>query len=104
MSKLKSNETMRHNIYAVVRLFAGNLVHVVTTYSLGGSHANKHHTPSPTQGRCKNQPQMRVQVTRNLLELPFAAPTGNRHKNPSQSPFDDIGIFTKAPVSVQAFL
>jgi hypothetical protein len=55
VSNEKSNEIMRHNIYPVVRLLAGNLVHVVMTHSLGGSRTNRHHTPNPTQEHHKNQ-------------------------------------------------
>ena len=53
-------------IYLVVRLLAGNLVYVVTTHSLGGSRANRHHMPSPTLGHRKNHNKMRVYKSREI--------------------------------------
>jgi hypothetical protein len=35
------------NFSSEVHLLAGKLVPVVTIYSLGGSRANRHHTPNP---------------------------------------------------------
>ena len=68
----------------MVRLLAGKLVHVVARYSLGGSLANRPHTPSPTQGRYKNHMSEDTQATSNPLELPFAILLWGRNKHPSQ--------------------
>ena len=37
-------------IFTKVHLLAGKLVPVVAIHSLGGSHANRHHTPNPQSG------------------------------------------------------
>ena len=63
-------------IYPVVLLLASNLVHIVTTYSLGGSRANRHHTPSPTLGPHKTNTNEDPQATSNPLELPFVISRG----------------------------
>ena len=41
---------MNTKIFTEVHLLAGKLVLVVVIHSLGGSHANWHHTPNPQYG------------------------------------------------------
>jgi hypothetical protein len=72
----------------MVRLLAGNLVHVVTMHSHGGSQANRHHTPSLIVGRHKIEPtkERGLNATSNLLELPFALQQGIGTRSPHKSP------------------
>jgi len=76
---------MRHVDFSPeVHWLAGKLVHVVVTHSLGGSHANRHHTPNPQLGATQPTQDEDPQTTCNQLELPLALHRG-RHKNASQS-------------------
>ena len=59
------------------------LLPVVAIHSLGGSHANRHHTPNPQLGVAQPTQDEDPQATRNPLEFPLALHRG-RHKNPSQ--------------------
>jgi hypothetical protein len=67
-----------------VHLLAGKLVPAVAIHSLGGSHANRHHTPNPQLGAAQPIQDEDPQATHNPLELPLALHLG-RHKNLSQS-------------------
>ena len=67
-----------------VHLLAGKLVPVVVIHSLGGSRANRHHTPNPQPSVAQPTQDEDPQATRNSLGLPLALRRG-RHKNPSQS-------------------
>ena len=67
-----------------VHLLTGKLVPVVAIHSLGGSRANRHHTPNPQPGATQSTQDEDSQATRNPLELPLALHEG-RHNNPSQS-------------------
>ena len=55
---------MTINFSSEVHLLAGNLVSVVVIHSLGGSHANRHHTPNlqlgATQPTQDEDPQARA--------------------------------------------
>ena len=73
------------NFSSKVHLLVGKLVPVVAIHSLGGSRANRHHTPNPQPGAAQSTQDKDPQATRNPLELPLALRRG-RHKNPSQSP------------------
>ena len=66
-----------------VHLLAGKLVPVVAIHSLGGSRANRHHTPNPQSDAAQPAQDGDPQATSNPLELSLALHQG-RHKNPSQ--------------------
>ena len=70
------------NFSSEVYLLADKLVLVVAIHSLGGSRANRHHTPNPQLGAAQPTQDEDPQVMRNLLELPLELRRG-RHKNPS---------------------
>ena len=72
------------NFSSEVHLLAGKLVPIVAIHSLGGSHANRHHTPNPQLGAAQPTQDEDPQATRNPLELSLALHRGS-HKNPSQS-------------------
>jgi hypothetical protein len=65
------------------------LLHVVETHSLGGSCANRHHTPSPTQGHRKNTrkgTQSHEQSTRvTFRDLPRGIGTRTPHNHHDRS-------------------
>jgi hypothetical protein len=65
-------------------LLAGKLVSVVAIHSLGGSRANRHHTPNPQSGASEPTQDEDPQATHNLLELSLVL-CQERHKNPSES-------------------
>ena len=48
---MNTNEILGDNddtrFFTEVHLLAGKLVPIVVIHSLGGSHANRHHTPNP---------------------------------------------------------
>ena len=67
-----------------VHLLGGKPVPIVVIHSLGGSRANRHHTPNPQPGAAQPIQDDVPQATRNPLELSLALYRG-RHKNPSQS-------------------
>ena len=71
-------------IFTEVHLLAGKLVPVVAIHPLGGSRANRHHTPNPQPGAAQPTQDGDPEATHNPLELPLAFHRG-RHKNPSQS-------------------
>ena len=70
------------NFSSEVHLLAGKLVFVVAIHSLGGSRANRHHTPNLQPGATQSRQDEDPQATRNLLELPLVL-CQERHKNPS---------------------
>ena len=70
--------------FTEVHLLADKLVPVVAIHSLGGSRANRHHTPNPQSGAAQPTQDEDPQAMRNPLELPLALRRG-RHKNSSQS-------------------
>ena len=67
-----------------VHLLAGKLVPVVAIHLLGGSRANRHHTPNLQLGAAQSTQDEDPQATHNPLELPLVLRWGT-HKNPSQS-------------------
>ena len=60
------------NFSSEVYLLADKLVLVVAIHSLGGSRANRHHTPNPQSGVVQPTQDEDPQATRNPLELPLA--------------------------------
>jgi hypothetical protein len=72
------------NFSSEVHLLAGKPIPIVAIHSLGGSRANRHHTPNLQLGASQPTQDKDPQATRNLLELPLMLYQG-RHKNPSQS-------------------
>ena len=72
------------NFSSEVHLLASKLVPIVAIHSLGGSRANRHHTPNPQPGAAQPTQDEDPQATRNPLELPLVLHRG-RHKNNSQS-------------------
>ena len=81
-TKETSDDTI--NFSSEVHLLAGKLVPVVAIHSLGGSRANRHHTPNPQPDVVQPTQDEDSQATRNPLELSLVLRRG-RHKNPSQS-------------------
>jgi hypothetical protein len=65
-------------------LLAGKLVLVVAIHSLGGSRANRHHTPNPQPDASEPTQDKDPQAMHNPLELSLAL-CRERHKNPSES-------------------
>ena len=66
-------------------MFADKLVPVVAIHSLGGSRANRHHTPKLQSGAAQPTQDEDPQATSNPLEYLLALRQG-KVKNPSQSP------------------
>ena len=66
-------------------MLVGKLVPVVAIHSLGGSCANKHHTPNPQSGAAQPTQDEDPQTTSNPLEYLLSLHQG-RVKNLSQSP------------------
>ena len=73
------------NFSSEVHLLAGKLVPIVAIHSLGGSHANRHHTPNPQLGAAQPTQDEDPQATSNPLEYILALCRG-KVKNTSQSP------------------
>ena len=71
--------------FTEVHLLAGKLVTIVAIHSLGGSRANRHHTPNPKSGAAQPTQDEDPQATGNPLEYLLALCRG-KVKNPSQSP------------------
>ena len=88
-------------IFTEVHLLVGKLVLVVVIHSLGGSHANWHH--SQTLNRVPhNQHKMRItQATSNSLEYILALCRG-KVKNPSQSPRSEPETITNLRSTILA--
>jgi hypothetical protein len=57
--------------FSKVHLLANKLVPIVAIHSLGGSHANRHHTPNPQPGVAQPTQDGDPQAKCNALELPF---------------------------------
>ena len=76
---------MNTMIFIEVHLLASKLVPVVAIHSLGGSCANRHHTPNPQSGVAQPAQDEDPQVMSNPLEYLLALRRG-KVKNPSQSP------------------
>ena len=64
-------------------MLAGKLVLVVAIYSLGGSHANRHHTLNPQSGAAQPTQDEDPLVTSNPLEYLLAL-HWEKVKNPSE--------------------
>jgi hypothetical protein len=64
-------------------LLAGKLVSVVAIHSLGGSRANRHHTPNPQPGATQpTQDEDHISYVQSTRVAFHDLPRG-RHKNPS---------------------
>ena len=70
------------NFSSEVHLLAGKLVLVVAIHSLGGSRANRHHTPNPQPGATQPTQDDDPQAMSNPLEYLLALRHG-KVKNPS---------------------
>ena len=66
-------------------MLASKLVPIVAIHSLGGSRANRHHTPNLQLGAAQPTQDEDPQATSNPLEYLLALHRG-KVKNPSQSP------------------
>ena len=66
----------------IFHLLASKLVPVVTIHSLGGSRANRHHTPNPQLGAAQPTQDEDPQAMSNPLEYLLALLWG-KVKNPS---------------------
>ena len=86
---MNANEILGVNddtrFFTDVHLLTGKLVPVVAIHSLEGSHANRHHTPSPQSGAAQPTQDEDPQATSNPLEYLLALHQG-KIKNPLQSP------------------
>jgi hypothetical protein len=76
----------------MTQLIFSSEVHLAI-HLLGGSRANRHHTPNPQSGATQPIQDKNPQATRNPLELPLALRRG-RHKNPSQSQWSKLKTIT----------
>jgi hypothetical protein len=68
-----------------VYLLAGKLVPVVAIHPLGGSRANRHHTPNPQSGAAQPTQNGDPQATHNPLEYILAL-----HRRKGQEPLTII--------------
>ena len=59
---------------------------VVAIHPLGGSRANRHHTPNPQPGAAQPTQDGDPHATSNLLELPFVISHGEGTRTPHNSP------------------
>ena len=59
---------MTQRFFNEVHLLAGKLVPVVAIHLLGGSRANRHHTPNPQSGVAQPTQDKDPQATSNPLE------------------------------------
>ena len=59
-----------------VHLLAGKLVPVVSIHPLGGSRANRHHTPNPHPGAAQPTQDKDPQATSNPLKVSFVISHG----------------------------
>ena len=74
--QVKSKRQVTQDFSPEVHLLAGKLVPVVTTHSLEGSRAYRHHTPNPHLGAAQPTQDEGTQVTSNPLESPFVITCG----------------------------
>jgi hypothetical protein len=63
---------MTQRFFSEVNLIASMLVPIVAIHPLGGSHANRHHTPNPQSGAAQSTQDEDPQVMSNPLEYLFA--------------------------------
>ena len=63
-------------------MLAGKLVPIVVIHPLGGSRANRHHTPNPQSGATQPTQDGDPQATSNPLELPFMISHGEGTRTP----------------------
>ena len=70
------------NFSSKVHLLAGKLVPIVVIHSLGGSRANRHHTPNLQPGAAQPTQDEDPQATHNPLELPFVISHGEGTRTP----------------------
>ena len=86
---MNTNEILRdkmtQDFSSEVHLLTCRLVLVVAIHSLGGSRANRHHTPNPQSGAAQPTQDEDPQATSNPLEYLLALHRG-KVKHPSQSP------------------
>jgi hypothetical protein len=54
----------------------------MAVHSLGGSRANRHHTPNPQSGATQPTQDKITQATHNPLELPFVISHGEGIRTP----------------------
>ena len=59
---------MTQRFFSKVHMLAGKVVPVVVIHPLGGSHANRHHTPNPQSGAAQPTQDGNPQATSNPLE------------------------------------
>ena len=83
---MNTNEILRDKMtqlfFTEVHLLASKLVPVVTIHPLGGSCANRHHTPNPQSGAAQPTQDGDPQATRNPLELPLVISHGEGTRTP----------------------
>jgi hypothetical protein len=75
-------DKMTQDFSSKVHLLAGKLVPVVTIHPLGGSRANRHHTPNPQLGAAQQTQDGDSQDTSNPLEMSFVI----SHREGSRTP------------------
>ena len=75
-----NQDTMKFS--SEVHLLAGKLVPIVAIHSLGGSCANRHHTPNLQPGAAQPTQDDDPQATRKSTRVAFGAPPGK-----AQGPF-----------------
>ena len=63
-------------VFTEVYLLAGKLVLVVVIYSLGGSHANWHHTSNPQWGAAQPTQDEDHTSHEQFTRVPFGSPSG----------------------------
>ena len=71
-----------------VHLLAGKLVPVVVIHSLGGSRANRHHTPNPQPGAAQPTQDGDPQATINPLEFSFMISHEGGTRTPHNPPIE----------------
>ena len=94
---MNTNEILRDKMtqwfFTEVHLVVGKLVLIVAIHPLGGSRANRHHTPNPQLGATQPIQDDDLQATSNPLEYLLALHR-RKVKNPSQSPWLEPDIIT----------
>ena len=89
----KPTEIRRQKIFLQGSLVAGKLVPVVAIHPLGGSRANRHHTPNPQSGAAQPTQDRDPQATSNPLEYLLVLHR-EKVKNHSQSPWSEPKTIT----------
>jgi hypothetical protein len=77
---------MTQDFPSEVHLLANKLVSVVVIRPLGGSRANRHHTPNPQSGDAQPTQDGSPQATSNSLELPLMISHGEGTRTPHNLP------------------